>query len=1096
MTTNKLYKIYHSNSLQEFIKSYSSVFHTRDLFGEKVITIVQNSNIASWLRLQLAKQDGISMDLNVEFPENAVKNLAFGYKSGLELFGPEDDKKNLLFMDSLKVVLYKTLEEQLETPKNFPHLYDYVDRSPKRLFQLSDSLAGLFYHYGMNCPQMVAAWDIFEFYKGENGIVERQKDQEWQIKLWNEVFNTSTPYLHISRVLNHIIGSGEHYNPELSPYGKCKIVLFGSSFLGESAIKFFNFLSRDLEIHHFILTPSEIYGGDVVYEPKSLLKQFSGLIHGFTNISREPDFIKERESKFVEHGIDTLLHRVQKGIKDNNFDNISAESDNSLTICKVTGGWREIEILKDKILHLLDCDRSLKLTDIGVVAPDITSYSSYIEGIFPDSKIDEDGNRIYGEQDLPYNIVGLKGGDDSPYIRGILALLDLPGSSFNRKEILTILSNPCFMEKFGLTNGIYQLFIETIDKLNVKWAVDGEHRNSLGYNNDGFNTWEEGFRRFLLGITLNMEDSSDLPFNLNDSQSIDNLGTLVHIVRSLYSDFYSLNKLKLNMDEWVFLIETLAETYLLPVKGDVFDEKERLSVKHQYRNLLNLFDDLKGLSNFKKTELPYTVFYSLLKEFIIKSGNSRGRYLTQGITFSSLKPLRAVPFKHIFVLGLNEDQFPGKENIPSYDLRSIYHQKIDLSKRQNDKFAFLELLISAKESLTIFYSYKNQVSGEVLQPSVVINELLEVIENSQSIIEEHPLHNFDELYFSKNSKFISYNYNAYEACRVYYSPKKDRSLLNLDDSCKEFDKLNIDVKDLINFLKNPVKTFFTKGEGIFLENINNIEEDIYENREIGFLPKWKFANIALEYGLQTEIDLLQLVDSFFYTAQVEGVFKETNLTGNQRDDIIDIVNNIEFFLQNNNFKNSSFSRFNRELGSEFPHLEFTINNTQIVLTGELENIWTDNGGHCFLTRILSSSSKKFSLTHLFEPLIYSLIIFSHRDMMEKELVLYGVGGLDIEPIKFKDKGNSLELLTGIIDVYLKNLKKPIPLFPDLSDIEDPLEVKDKWVDISRDENSFSPIRSCPYVQFSYGDEAPDFNIDELREFQLKVYETIKEFAGE
>lgn len=1102
------YTIYHSNSLTEFISRYSHLFHGEDLFSDRVITVVQNRNIASWLKLELTKVDGISMDLEVEYPENAVKQLVLGFKSGLELFDLEGENRSLLFMDSLKIVVFKTLEELLADNGKFPDLYSYVQNSPNRLFQLSDSIAGLFYHYGMNCPQMVASWDRGELYKNSKGEVLRVQDQKWQMSLWNHLFNNKTPYLHISRVLNRVLESGDRYNEKLSPYGKCRIVLFGSSFLGESAIKFFNYLSRDIDVDHFILTPSKIYAEEAGVEPLSLLNRFSGLINGFTSISREPNFIKTREVFFNETANESLLQSVQRGIRDNSFTEEVSDiplpfylDDESIKICKVTGLWREVEVLKDKILKLLDNDKNLKLTDIGVVAPEISDYASYIEGIFPDVKADEDGSSRFGKQHLPYNIMGLKGGEESPYIRGILSLLELPGTAFNRKDIFNILSNPCFMERFGITTTVRDFFLETVNNLNIKWGIDRKHREDLGYRGDNFNTWEEGFRRFLLGMALREEDHLYIPYTLNDTQSIESIGELINIVRSLYSDLSDLNRLSLKIDEWVVLIETIMESYLKPIKNDICDERERLSVKHQYRNILNLFDDLKKLSNFNSRTIPYTVFKSLFKEFVIKAGNSRGRYLTQGITFSSLKPLRAVPFKHIFVLGLNEDCFPGKERIPSYDLRGIYDQKIDLSKRQNDKFAFLELILSAKESLTLFYNGKDQITGEELQPSVVINELLEAIDcnfanrdNHSSIIEEHPLQNFDSRYFIKDGSLNTYNHRAYESALAYQLDKSVYKGINLLQERSEEEVLEIEVKDLINFIKNPVKSFFTKGEGIYINTEENLEEDIFENRDLEFLTKWKLVNLALQIGLTEDKPLKPMAESFFSVAKLEGVYKDSLLTSNVREDIEEIIESVDIFLTNNSLKGSSYVQENRELTGEFNPIELNIGEQKVLITGEMENLWVSKGNECFTAGITLGSGKEMKVKDKIVPYIYSLILFNHPEMMERKLTAFVIGREEIAPAEFAKFDDADERLKDIVSLYIKNREKPIPLYPEIMENPKLEEVIKAWENSMESTRIYSAIRECPYVNMAYV-STPEFNTHDIERMYNALYRDISVKKG-
>lgn len=1102
------YTIYHSNSLSEFVHRYSDIFHTNDLFGDNCITVVQNRNIASWLKLELTKIDGISMDLQVEYPENAVKQLVLGYKAGVELFDLEGAKKSLLFMDSFKIVLFKALEYLLSDRSRYPELYDYVQNSSSRLFQLSDSIAGLFYHYGMNCPNMVACWDKGELYANSKGQVLRETDQRWQMSLWKFLFNNNTPYLHISGVLNHVLESGESYNSELSPYGKCRVILFGSSFLGESAINFFNYLSRDIDVHHFILTPSKIYSGEEEEKPLSLLSRFSGLINGFTTISREPGFVKKRNVFFRDYKDNTVLNRLKQGILNNSLqeqtnDNPLAFStgDESLRICRVTGKWREIEVLKDKILNLLDNNQDLKLTEIGVVAPDISEYSSYIEGIFSDVKKVEDGSNIYGKSHIPYNVIGLRGGEDSPYTKGMLAILDLPGSNFNRKDIFNIISNPCFMQRFNITQQARDFLLETVDGLNIKWGIDGDHREELGYESDGFNTWEEGFRRFLLGMSLNEEDHYLIPYNLSDSQSVETVGSLISIVRSLYCDLSDLAKLSLKMDEWVLLTETIVETYLQPVKNDLLDERERLSVKHQFRNILNLYDDLKNLNNFENRTLPFTVFKSLLKELVIKAGNSRGRYLTQGVTFSSLKPLRAVPFKHIFVLGMNEDLFPGNEKIPSYDLRNIYDQKIDLSKRQNDKFAFLELILSANDSLTVFYHNKSLVTGEELQPSVVINELIEAIDcNFKSrdkhscLIEEHPLQNFDTRYFITGSNLKTYNTRAYESSKAYTAEKTIYKGIELCTPREENDVLEITVKDIINFVRNPVKSFFNSVEGIYLDNEENLTEDIYENRELEFLTKWKLANLALEVGLKEDTPLKSMAESFFSIAALEGVYKDSPLTSNVKDSVVDILDAVDMFLTNKGLKQTAYVKETIEMDGEFGSINMTIDDQDICIAGEIENIWRGDEKNCFTAGITLGSNKEMKLKDRIVPYIYSLIIFNHPMMNESKLVAYSIGKEDIEPVTFSKNESSEDRLKEILSLYLKNRKKPIPLYPEIMDSPDIEDITKNWEQSMENTMFYSSLAECPYVKMTYH-STPEFDSEDADRMYNALYKEILPLKG-
>lgn len=1117
------YHIYHSNSLTEFINRYSGVFHSDSLFGEKVITVVQNANIASWLKLKLAEKEGISMDLEMLLPEKAVRHFIQGYEAAQELFHYDEGReRTVLFMDSLKIVLYKKLEELLNEPCDpvYRDLFSYVwvdngiDEgegfrgriSTTRLFQLADSIAGLFFHYGMNCPAMADAWDRGELYAREGEEPKKTEHQRWQMSLWRELFHGSTPYLHLSKVLTAIQESGQSWSGE-----KCRIILFGSSFLGESAIKFFNYLSKDVDIHHFILTPSEIYSEPEEQEPRSLLKSFSGLINGFASLSREFDN-STRYRAFIDEKEDNLLSILKKGLLENSLEEtprsdplVYTSGDTSFSVSGVSGKWRETEVLKDEILSLLKDNPDIKLTDIGVLAPEINDYADYIEAVFPDVSTDEEGGKQYGRSHLPYNIMGLKGGEDSPYIRGFLSLLELPGAQFTRKEILSLLDNPCFAARFHITPLEREFFRNLIVELNIKWGVNRTHRNSLGQGHEDFNTWEKAWERLLLGMAL--KEGEEIPYSLNDSSALESAGKLIHIVRTLYADLFFLHKEKLNIEDWVYLIEFVMEHYLAPVKGDTADESDRLNVKGQFRNLLNLVDDLKSLENFDDPSVPYSVFKSLLKEFVVKASGTRGRYLTQGITCSSLKPLRAVPFKVIYVLGLNEDSFPGKESLLSYDLRGLCEQKIDLSRRQNDKFAFLEVLLSAEKKVGLFYTCKNNITGEPLQPSVVINELYEAVRCNFDLKQDpqkvfcrfHPLHSFDFKYYTPGSGYSSFDERGYKSARVYAeSVKKELSGLSLSGREREPGSdgiIDVSVRELASFMKNPVKSYFNQSEGIYLDETTPVEEDIYENMDLDFIHKWVFVRDAVNRALNEGTDLRDSGLSFFHEASVRGDFKNSVLTGNEREGLLELLDVMDEYLVENNLKKTDYSRICRSLDRYpdsdhvFPPLIVDLGDKKVRISGDLDDLWIKEK-HCFITGITFSGDKGLRLKDKLVPYLYSLITFSHPHMEEEVLTMYMAGKNKPEPMDFLSREmDSRDKLASLVRLYLKNSQKPIPLFPDIMEGETLPEVYDAWRKKGSD-GSWSPVSRCPYVQKAYR-EMPEIEQGDFDDFVEAVYGVLR-----
>ena len=134
----------------------------------------------------------------------------------------------------------------------------------------------------------------------------------------------------------------------------------------------------------------------------------------------------------------------------------------------------------------------------------------------------------------------------------------------------------------------------------------------------------------------------------------------------------SLDGRRLTLKEWTLLWEDIAERWIAPRRegeeGEN-DQRDRLRMKGAIRDLLALNDDVDGLGDFSDGELPWTAFSSLLGEMINPSNGRRGRYLSRGITCASLKPMRAIPFRRIYVLGMDEGAWPGRELLTGFDLR-------------------------------------------------------------------------------------------------------------------------------------------------------------------------------------------------------------------------------------------------------------------------------------------------------------------------------------------------------------------------------------------------------------------------------------------
>ncbi|MDF1568003.1 MAG: exodeoxyribonuclease V subunit gamma [Spirochaetaceae bacterium] len=834
------YFVYQSTRLESFPEIYSDLFLQDDPLSVPVHTVVQNSGLGEWLNRYLAGKRGAVMGSRILMPEMALRRFAQGYPTARRLLDSDgESSRGLLFMDGMKLTVYKALEEALKGAEDvFRPIRDYLGTSPdERLWQLSNAAAGIFYHYGMNCLPLVESWERNAPWEGLGH--SDAASEAWQRRLWRRIFHEESPYIHLSRVLSKVMEAGESYD---GPVGR--VILFGSMFLGETGLRFFRHLAEDLEVYHFLLTPSRVYSAGVSENnevDRPFLRNNGRLSAGFKDLMKtlKPDRIKWVLENPEESGSDTMtLDRLRSSLaKDEPMDGIPGY-DGSLVIHDVTGIRREVEVLKDRILEALRDDETLAPTQIGVLAPDIGRYAPYIESVFPSRGSSRENRRDH----LPYNLSDLPVRSEAPYPSAFRSLMDLPGSRFGRQTLVELFENPCFAPT-SVRPELAESWQRITENLNVRWGVDAEHRSGSGAADSRTGSWEYAFKRLLAGYYFEEgDDDSILPADHSGDSAADDSGLLMYVIRSLDEDFRNLDSRSMGVRDWTLLWESLVERWIVPRRGEAGeeDESDRLRIKGAFRDLTALCDDVGDLADFQDPGLPWSAFGPLMTEMTSPSGGRKGRYLARGVTCASLKPMRAIPFRRIYLLGMNEGAWPGREYLTGFDLREQASGFIDLSREAVDRFAFLETIFSASEHLSIFYAGRDPERGERHAPAAPITELLEHLgSGSEGLILRHPLVPFDAAALSGSGPISTSSHEAFELARSRRAGPSatDSSWFPLPPGDEE----TVDWHQLVRFLKNPVEYFYRRRLGIpvLWEDAGLDEEDVLE---ADYLDWWNWRN--------------------------------------------------------------------------------------------------------------------------------------------------------------------------------------------------------------------------------------------------------------
>jgi exodeoxyribonuclease V gamma subunit len=283
--------------------------------------------------------------------------------------------------------------------------------------------------------------------------------------------------------------------------------------------------------------------------------------------------------------------------------------------------------------------------------------------------------------------------------------------------------------------------------------------------------------------------------------------------------------------DWVQFVESILENMVCEAENSAEEDHYILTQRLGTYNVLN---------EYFTDKVSYRVFiHNFLQT--LESGAGTGSFVSSGITFCSLIPMRSIPFRVVAMLGLNFDQFPRKDHSVSFNLMDTKKQKGDRSMKENDKNLFLESLVAAEEFFYISYVGRNSKDNSDFPPSVLVDELVDYIQSGTKepnvrklLIKKHPLHGFSRLYNQDDERLITYlNTETPSIPDLMESKEMDSEIIS-----------EVSLEKFIHFFKNPFKGYYNDVLKIYYE-----EDDVLlsENElfELGGLEKWALQNELL-----------------------------------------------------------------------------------------------------------------------------------------------------------------------------------------------------------------------------------------------------------
>ena len=713
-------------------------------------------------------------------------------------------------------------------------------------------VADLFDRYHLHRPDMIRAWSAGRFVDGTGRRLAAHA--AWQPHLWQLVrdqVGEPSPPERLAGLLDEV-RSGE-----LTLDLPDRLLLFGFTLLpGGAFLDVARAIAVPRDVHLFLLEPFH-FDADRLLESSPLpangtprlrsndstavlvnepLLRSWGRLHRETSLllaDAEAQGLPERQpiAPFGDTGSSTVLGRLQHGIRTNTPPAPRKEfdpRDRSVQFHACYGPTRQVEVLRDVLLHLLDePDAHLTEDDILVVCPTLDRFAPLIEAVFGPS-VDplvptllsggSTGER-QGAPGLRYRIADQSIRTTNPVLSATAALLALVAGRFAVVPVLDFLALGPVRQRFGFTEEDLSTVADWVTATNVRWGLDSAHRVPFGVPSIIVtNTWRAALDRLLVGSAVY---DGDLTLAIGEVAPYGVEGSGLETVGRLAEAMWILNDLAADAErprpiaEWVGRLRTVCDALFATDR----DGDWQMDALHQV--LEDVIESATVDGAVSSVLLGFVDIRRLFDEHL-DGAPGRPNFFRGGITVSSMTPLRWVPFRVVCVLGMDQSAF-GSIAAVGEDLAAAVPQIGDRDPRAEVRQLLLETVLAAGEQLVVVRDGHDLRSNQAIPRAVVAAELFDAVsalvepdqraEFEAALEVDHPRHAFDDPCFEADALVEGMVWGYDKANLKGALARRERTHHNkplLEAPLAAHDAPVIELADLHRFFRNPVEAFFSQ----------------------------------------------------------------------------------------------------------------------------------------------------------------------------------------------------------------------------------------------------------------------------------------------
>jgi exodeoxyribonuclease V gamma subunit len=795
-----------------------------------------------------------------------------------------------------------------------------------RRFGVVRHLADLFDRYAVHRPGMVRAWADGDDVDADG--VPLPADVAWQAALWRRLRQR----LAVPSLAERVDDAAARLAAEPTAVAlPQRVAAFGLTRLPASYLRVLSALATGREVHLFLLHPSPARWGELADatpspapaprrgEAPAAVAARHPLLASWGRDAREMQLVlAASDAPRAEHhhrvAVEptSLLSRLQADIHADRAPpgppapgeadqrSLLDPDDDSVQVHSCHGRARQVEVMRDAILHLLAADPTLEPRDVVIMCPDIEAFAPLIHAAFEASAVAVDttglpaaadaasaeaGNGGHGTKphephrraggrrlpDLRLRLADRSLRQTNPVLRVVAELLDLADARLTGSQVLDLASREPVRRRFGFSDDELERLEGWVAGAGIRWGLDAAHRAAWKLDNVAANTWHAGLDRLLLGVAMSEEGQplvgGALPYDDVAGGDIDLAGRAAELVDRLGQALAGLASPQ-PVAQATAAIAAAADALTATGEDEAW----------QRWQLAGLLDELVSEARPAPGAEPCATPLTLAELRALLADRLRGRptranFRTGHLTVCTLVPMRSVPHRVVGLLGLDDGAFPRQTAPDGDDLVDRDPHVGDRDARSEDRQLLLDALLAATDHLVVAYSGHDERTNIQRPPAVPVGELLDVADRTvrtgeagaagapaaanQRICRDHPLQPFDPRNFQPGAIRAEGAWSfdpvmcdgAHAAVEAGGSAGSgQRGAAFLASPLAPPAGVTVELDDLVAFAVRPVRAFLRQRLGIALGGQRDEPADALPV-ELDGLARWRVGQRLLDARL-------------------------------------------------------------------------------------------------------------------------------------------------------------------------------------------------------------------------------------------------------